>query len=65
MDGGGALAGGASARRSCGLPQHSLARWPRMMSLFCSPSAARSAEPRSANVTNAQCRVSRICAPCA
>jgi len=63
MDGGGAPPGSASARRSCcGRPQHSLARWPRTISLFCRPSAARSAEPRSANVTNAQCRVSSTCA---
>jgi len=66
MDGGGAPPGGASARRSCcGRPQHSLARWPRTISLFCRPSAARSAEPRSANVTNAQCRVSSTCAAAA
>ena len=62
MDGGGAAAGGASGRRSCGRPQHSLARCPRTSSLFCSSSAARSAALRSPNVTNAQCRASRICA---
>ena len=56
------IMGSAGARRSCcGLPHMSLHRWPRMISLCAISSAAVSAAPRCANVTNAQCRWPRIC----